>query len=296
MLKFLGKYKIISLDSAKYIYGTIIYQEKRIVKLVKFNYIKRLKHRYIVLGSKGKEYLVQHSYEITSHCRNQNNIKRLKVISDIASVLTTSGITFIPSWEMKKDNELTTFSRRYIGKMIYNTNEYLVYAFYEGKSDKYIKSIYYDIRKESKIKYSIIFTNNLEKFVFFELGFFFGRDNTVLIPFDDYGIFLLKNNYFIRKGIYLRIKELYGIERSEMFFANYKIDDDNYVVIMPLINMDMLGYMRAYYKANPDEYVKINVFGVKENEEIVKKLLPNCTYVGLSRQKIEELIEEYRDK
>ena len=40
LLIFLGKYKIISLDNTRYIYGTVTYQEKRIVNLVRHNYIK----------------------------------------------------------------------------------------------------------------------------------------------------------------------------------------------------------------------------------------------------------------
>lgn len=59
LLIFLGRYRIISLDNTRYIYGTVTYHEKRIVNLVKHNYIRRLKHRYITLGTKGKEYLLE---------------------------------------------------------------------------------------------------------------------------------------------------------------------------------------------------------------------------------------------
>ena len=54
LLIFLGKYKVISLDNTRYIYETVTYQEKRMVVLAKHNYIRRLKHRYITLGIKGK--------------------------------------------------------------------------------------------------------------------------------------------------------------------------------------------------------------------------------------------------
>lgn len=47
LLIFLGKYKIISLDNARYIYETVTDQEKRIVNLVKHNYIRRLKQKKI---------------------------------------------------------------------------------------------------------------------------------------------------------------------------------------------------------------------------------------------------------
>ena len=136
LLIFLGKYKIISLDNTRYIYETKTYQEKRIVNLVKHNYIRRLKHRYITLGIKGKEYLLDNGLEVRNHCRSENNIERLKVISDIASSLIQDNLNFIPSWNMKKEDEPTTHSRRYIGKLEYNEqDEFLVYAIYEGKDD-----------------------------------------------------------------------------------------------------------------------------------------------------------------
>ena len=58
-----------SLDNTRYIYDTITYQEKRMVGLVKHNYIKRLKHRYITLGTKGKEYLLEAIYFL--YCSNK---------------------------------------------------------------------------------------------------------------------------------------------------------------------------------------------------------------------------------
>lgn len=102
LLIFLGKYKIMSLDNTKYIYETKTYQEKRIVSLVRHNYVKRLKHRYITLGIKGKEYLLENGFEIRNHCRNENNMERLNVISDIASCLIRDNLNFIPSWNIKK--------------------------------------------------------------------------------------------------------------------------------------------------------------------------------------------------
>lgn len=73
LLIFLGRYKIISLDNTIYIYETKTYQEKRIVALAKHNYVRRLKHKYITLGTKGKEYLLENGFEVRNHCRNENN-------------------------------------------------------------------------------------------------------------------------------------------------------------------------------------------------------------------------------
>jgi len=294
LLIFLGKYKIISLDNTKYIYETKIYQEKRIVLLAKHDYVRRLKHRYITLGSKGKEYLLENGFEVRNHCRNENNMKRLNVISDIASCLIQDNLIFIPSWNMKKEDEPTTYSRRYIGNLDYNEENFLVYAVYEGKDDKYLKSIYYDIKKENGCANAMIFTNNIEKIVLHEKGFYFGNQYTILIPYDEYGKFLMRNNYAIRHSIYLRIKEMYDVELSDFRLADLKVDDDNYIVIMPLINMEILARLHYYFNEN-DNYKNIYIFGLEEYESVIKQYLPKCEYQSLSKRKINELLVRYRE-
>lgn len=295
LLIFLGKYKIISLDNTRYIYETVIYQEKRIVALAKYNYIRWLKHRYITLGIKGREYLLENGFEIRNHCRNENNIERLNVISDIASSLIQDNLNFIPSWNMKKEDEPTTHSRRYIGKLENNNQEeFLVYAIYDGKNDKYIKSIYYDIRKENGYTNAMIFTKDIEKIILHEKGFYFGNRYTVLVPYNDYGKFLLRNNYEMRKSIYLRIDEMYKVELSDFKLADLKLDDDNYVVIMPLINMETLAKLYYYYNEN-DGNKNIYIFGLKEYESVIKQYLPKCKYNGLTKEKIDELLLKYKE-
>ena len=295
LLIFLGKYKIISLDNTRYIYETITYQEKRIVALAKYNYIRRLKHRYITLGVKGKEYLLENGFEVRNHCRNENNIERLNVISDIASSLIQDNLNFIPSWNMKKEDEPTTHSRRYIGKLEYNNQEeFLIYAIYDGKDDKYIKSIYYDIRKENGYTNAMIFTNDIKKIILHEKGFYFGNRYTVLVPYDDYGKFLLRNNYEIRRSIYLRIDEMYDVELSDFKLADLKIDDNNYVVIMPLINMETLAKLYYYYNES-DGSKNIYIFGLEEYENVIKQYLPKCEYKGLTKEKIDELLLKYKE-
>ena len=294
LLIFLGKYKIISLDNARYIYETKTYQEKRIVLLAKHDYVRRLKHRYITLGSKGKEYLLETGFEVRNHCRNENNMERLNVISDIASCLIQDNLIFTPSWNMKKEDEPTTYSRRYIGNLHYNEEKFLVYAVYEGKDDKYLKSIYYDIKKENGYANAMIFTNDIEKIVLHEKGFYFGNQYTILIPYDEYGKFLMRNNYAIRHSIYLRIKEMYDVELSDFRLTDLKVDDDNYIVIMPLINMEILARLHYYFNEN-DNYKNIYIFGLEEYESIIKQYLPKCEYQSLSKRKINELLVRYRE-
>lgn len=134
LLEFLAEYKTITLDNARYIYGTKTYQEKRICRLVKENYISRLKHREIALGRKGKEFLVETGTKIKEHCRTSNNMERLKVISDIAVFSNFYANTyFIPSWNLKDKSSPTTHSRRYLGIQYFDANYYNVYAVYGNK-------------------------------------------------------------------------------------------------------------------------------------------------------------------
>ena len=148
LLEFLAEYKTITLDNAKYVYGTKTYHEKRICGLVKANYITRLKNREIALGRKGKEFLIGIGKEIREHCRTPNNKERLKVISDLAAFTEFSdSMIFIPSWNLKDKDSPTTHSRRYLGMQTFDNNFYHVYAIYGEKTEKYITSIYYDIKK-----------------------------------------------------------------------------------------------------------------------------------------------------
>ena len=165
LLEFLAQYKTITLDNTKYIYGTKTYQEKRICRLVKEKYLTRLKHRKISLGIKGKKFLNEISTEVKIHCRNPNNMERLKVISDIAAFTHFSNtMDFIPSWFLKDRNTPTKDSRRYLGLLSFDKNFYTVYSVYGNKDDKYITSIYYDLKKEQEFCNSIIFINDLEKY------------------------------------------------------------------------------------------------------------------------------------
>lgn len=169
---------------------------------------------------------------------------------------------------MKKEDEPTTHSRRYIGKLEYNNqDEFFVYAIYDGKDDKYVKSIYYDIRKENGYANAMIFTNDIEKIVLHEKRFYFGNKYTVLVPYDEYGKFLVRNNYKIRNSIYLRLKELYKVELTDFKFADLKLNDDNYIVIMPLINMEKLVRLHYHFKENRN-CKNIHIFGLKEYEKI----------------------------
>lgn len=134
----------------------------------------RLKHREIALGGKGRKFLNEIDTKIKIHCRNPNNLERLKVISDIATfTVFSNSMHFIPSWNLKDRNSPTTDSRRYLGLLSFDKNFYTVYAVYGDKGDKYITSLYYDLKKERDFYNSIIFTNDIDKFLNYKKRFLF---------------------------------------------------------------------------------------------------------------------------
>lgn len=135
----------------------------------------------------------------------------------------------------------------------------------------------------------MIFTNDIEKIVLHEKGFYFGNQYTVLVPYNEYGKFLIRNNYEIRNSIYLRIKEMYNVELSDFRLGDLKLDDNNYAVIMPLINMEKLVNLHYYFNEN-DDCKNIYIFGLKEYENVIKQYLPKCEYKGLTKEKIDELL------
>ena len=110
----------------------------------------------------------------------------------------------------------------------------------------------------------------------------------------EYGKSLIRNNYEIRTSIYNRLKELYKAEITDFKFADLKLDDNNYIVIMPLINMEKLSRLHYYFEENAN-YKNIYIFGLEEYETTITKYLPECHYKSLTREKINELLKEYRE-
>ena len=291
LLKFLAEYKMLFIDNAKYIYNTVTYHEKRIVALVKNGYIKRLKHKYIVLDSKGARYLEDNNICIRLHCRNSHNIDRLSTISDIASFLIKDGFNFVPSWRLKDKNLPTEHSRRYIGRFEHDKQLFLVYTVDENKNTRYIKSIHYDIKKENEIKNAVIFAKDLRTLMFGKTDFFFERTHTLLVPYNEYGKFIFRNNIDIRCKIFYRLKELYNAELTDFEYADVKTEDDKYIKIMLVINFEWMHHVRWQYKENLLHGKELWVFCLEDLEPIMKEFLPECNYKTMNKEKILSLLD-----
>ena len=292
LLEFLAEYKIMSLDNSKYIYETITYQEKRIVVLVKHGYIKRLKHRYITLGIKGRDLLLLYGVEIRKHCRNANNMERLNVISDISSFITfNENMEFTPSWQLKDVDSPTTRSRRYLGVIRMNDTDFLTYSIYENKSRKYITSVYYDIEKEREHKHIIVFTNDVKELIYRKKQFSFGKRKTFLVAYTEYNKFILRNYLKIGQAIYNNIKNKYITYESEVDGIDFMLEDKRYVKIMPIIEMEAIRTIKANYAMGNYKGKSINIFCLEEDKDIIGEYLPKAVCIGIKKSEIQDLID-----
>ena len=291
LLEFLSDYKTITLDNAKYIYGTKTYQEKRICALVKANYIARLKHREIALGRKGKEFLIGIGKEIREHCRTPNNKERLKVISDLAAFTTFYGnMFFLPSWSLKDKDSPTTHSRRYLGMQSFDENFYNIYAIYGEKNDKYITSIYYDIKKEREIENTIIFTNDIEKILYHKHTFSFGASHLYLIPYNDFSKEIMVNYDKIRRCMFTHLSKKHEVKYTDFWYMDFLVDNKHYLKIMLFLDLNQIYGIYYFLDINSSYKDKVYFICFEENAKYLKEIIPGCNVLVITKEEVEKYI------
>lgn len=104
--------------------------------------------------------------------------------------------------------------------------------------------------------------------------------------------FLIENGYEIRRSMYLQLNERYKAEKTDFRFADLQLDENNFIVLMPIIDMEVLAKLHYYYKENKTSK-EIHIMGQVENESVIKKYLPKCHYWGLTMERIKELVEDF---
>ena len=293
LLEFLAEYKTITLDNTGYIYGTKTYQEKRICHLVKEKYLTRLKHREIALGKKGKEFLVEIGTNIKVHCRNPNNMERLKVISDISAFTNFSNtLSFIPSWHLKDRKSPTQDSRRYLGLLTFDKNFYTVYSVYGEKDDKYITSLYYDLKKEREIYNSIIFTNDIEKILYYKKSFGFSDKHLYLIEYNNFNKRIIRNYDKIRTFLFNDLSERHSVQYTDFRHMDFLVDNELYFKIMLFLDINQIGYLSNFIDVNSRYEDKMYFICFSEDEKYLTDLIKNCHTIVIDKSTIEEYLEK----
>lgn len=271
VLKFLEKYKMLKVEDCSLIYKTKRYYRTRVNKLIENEFIKRYKN-YIMLSKKGREYL---GITGSAYIKNMNNaayLERLKYIASIATITINSNIKFIPSWEIKDKSIYTDTARRYVGKIIIEDNDYLIYYISKKKEHVYIKQLLFDINKSFANKNIIIFVEKLDILNKNYSYLTFEKDNTYVILNKNENKQIIKQYKNI--DFYDIIQSMYEEELliSDWEDADYLVNN-KYIINMPYINTQKLEKIYWFYKENTNINKSIDIITLKENKEKIEEML-----------------------
>lgn len=252
---FVKKYKYVKVSDFKYLYANKQYYQTKIKHLINNNYLRKIKW-YIVLGAEGKKYLENLGYKCSRISYEKTYIERQKIISSFAArYYNNKKIKFIPSIDLKDKQIFTITSRRFIGILNIDKTDYLTYYITKKHDDRYVQSVIYDIRKETKLKNVIVFVEDLKKIDI--NNFVFGLDKLYIIPTTENNIHLLERIHRIdyQKLFFKLYKE--NVYLSEYAFCDYYTKSRLYIFPLIFIDTEKLSIIKFFLMENKDEKVDI---------------------------------------
>ena len=279
VLMFLGKYKMMLGADCKWIYKTKDYHRKRLKVLEKERYIRRVNNLYIKLDDKGTKLVREFGYDYNNNCRKKVYIDRLNEVAKIASLTIDSSIDFIASWNLKESDMFTETARKYLGKMIYQGKEVMVYYISKDKQTTYISQTINDIQKTINYENIIVFMEDLKMLVDNQ-KFVFTKNSCMIVKPTN------KNLNYMKKledmELYPIIKQIY--HNTEILLSNWKkadymTEDRTYIIVMPFIDTEKLHRLNIFYKNNQKINRKIDVITLSENKEKINEILTNKTNI-----------------
>lgn len=258
----------------KRIYKTKEYHRKRLKILEKERYIRRINKFYIKLDTKGTKIVKELGYKYNNICRKKEYQERLKQVASVAALTIDSNIKFDASWDLKDNTIFTETARKYLGKMIFQGQEFIVYYIEKGKTTIYIKQTINDIQKSINYKKIIIFMQELN--LLNNKNFIFGRDNTIIInpTMENFNIIRLID----KVDFYEVIEKIYS--QNEILLSNWKkaeymTQDKRYIVVMPFLDTEKLHKLNTFYRNNQKTSRVIDIITLKENKEKINEILTN---------------------
>ena len=272
VLEFLSKYKMLKIEDASFIYKRKRYYRQRINRLIDRGYVKRYKC-YVIINRNGRKYLGKSGTSYIKNIDNEAYMERLKAIASIAAITINSNVEFIPSWDIKERDKFTETARRYIGKMIIDSKEYLIYYITAKKEHVYIKQLLFDVNKSINSQNIIIFTENFEVINKNYNNLVFGKENTFVILNNKENKELLKKYEDI--DIHELLESIYGEELliSNWNNADYLLEDNTYIVSMPFINTERIARINWFFEENTELQRKVEIVTLKENKSKIRELL-----------------------
>ena len=255
ILLFVKKYKYVKVSDFKYLYANKQYYQTKIKHWINNNYLRKIKW-YIVLGAEGKKYLENLGYKCSRISYEKTYIERQKIISSFAArYYNNKKIKFIPSIDLKDKQIFTITSRRFIGILNIDKTDYLTYYITKKHDDRYVQSVIYDIRKETKLKNVIVFVEDLKKIDI--NNFVFGLDKLYIILTTENNIHLLERIHRIdyQKLFFKIYKE--NVYLSEYAFCDYYTKSRLYIFPLIFIDTEKLSIIKFFLMENKDEKVDI---------------------------------------
>ncbi len=263
----------------KRIYKSKYYYWKRLKILEKERYIKRVNRVYIKLDNRGTRLVKKFGYDYSFSCRSKEYIERVKQIAIVAGLTIDSNIDFVASWNIKGDTELTQASRKYLGKLIYQDKETLVYYISKDKAISYRSQIVNDIQKIIECENIIILLENMEM-LNDNQKFVFGKESTVIIKPTARNLLIMRkleetDFYQITKQIYQNTEILL----SNWENAEYMTEDNEYIVLMPFIDTEKLYRLNIFNRDIKNVKREISILTLKGNKEKINEILTNKTNI-----------------
>lgn len=285
LIKFISQYQYLNINDVKYFFKTIDYYKKRIRHLVNKKFIKRNK-TCLVLDELGIEYAKLLDFKYNPINKNAKYKNRLLNLSNIgAFYYNCKTVRFTPSFSIKNKQTYTTSGRRFVGIFDINGIEYLGYQIREEHDEKYIKSVIYDIQKETKYKNIIVFVNDIKRININD--FCFGINQVIVIQDSEENREKLK--YLNSVNWYKVINKIYrnNVYLSEYSFCDYTDYKNKYISYFYFLDAEKINRIKYFLRENKNK--KADIICTSELKKELIKELPEAHYIIVN-------LEEYIDK
>ena len=286
LLELLSELSMIKVENLSHIYETSAYYLKRITLLKKAHYVRRLKG-YVLLGSKGIEYVKSRGLTRRGNPSTPGQKERIQKISDLYFEFLGTDWNFITSRRMKEEKPSVYKSSIFLGLLTGRT-EYAVYSIGKEPSREKIDVIKKEQEKLHKlgIYRSIVFYESPEARKRYGVEGL-GLKEQLLLPYP-YGVELLKEH-----GKRDLIKEAaIKVYVSNLKEPNWKEADfragDKEVVVLILNDIEKIAKIKNYLMLAQYRYTRateIEILCLEEQEEMFREMLPECSIKTIEMQK-----------
>lgn len=284
LIKFIAKYQYLNVSDAKYFFNSSRYYRNRIKDLIDKNFLRKIKWS-LVLGKTGIKYVQALNFEYNKLNKNEKYKERLLRLSDIAAFYhNCNTVDFMPSFDIKDKQVLTTTGRRFIGIFDINGFDYLVYQILKEHDNKYVESVAFDIQKEMRYKNIIILVDDINRI---DLNYFaFGNNRTLVIEDNEENREKLKYLHSVRWSELID-KYYKGVHLAEYIFCEYTNNKDKFINTSYFIDIDKIARFKLFMRESPSK--SADTVCSTEFETILRSELPNANFCVVD-------LENYIDK